>query len=248
MSDIGDNDSPDVEPPTPAEPAELSVPDPPPPTETGAVAPSQAWSAPAPVPGRVQLTDAEGIWYVILCIYFGAGYLAKVPVKKALSEVGLVEMTSGEKTWYFILCLWFGVGYFAKVPTKRALGDAGRTQLTGAEKFWYFLECLYFGAGYIAKVPTKKAFSEVGLVAMTEAERSGISCCASGSAPVTSTRCPPRKHSASCRRSGYAGVGTASDDASTESSFGATTTCSSSTRISTPPINSSTVPTRNASA
>jgi hypothetical protein len=82
--------------------------------------------------GRLQLTAAEKFWYILLCIDFGAGYIAKVPTKKALSDVGLVEMTSGENFWYLILCIWFGIGYLAKVPTKRALADAGRTKLTGA--------------------------------------------------------------------------------------------------------------------
>jgi hypothetical protein len=32
------------------------------------------------------MTGAGGVWYVLLCIYFGAGYFAKIPVKKAMSE------------------------------------------------------------------------------------------------------------------------------------------------------------------
>jgi hypothetical protein len=38
--------------------------------------------------GRLQLTAAEKFWYVLQCIAFGAGYFAKVPVKKAFSELG----------------------------------------------------------------------------------------------------------------------------------------------------------------
>jgi hypothetical protein len=41
----------------------------------------------APVVGRLRLTGAEHFWYVLQSIAFGAGYFAKVPVKKALSEV-----------------------------------------------------------------------------------------------------------------------------------------------------------------
>lgn len=41
----------------------------------------------SPVVGRLRLTAAEQFWYVLQCIAFGAGYFAKVPVKKALSEV-----------------------------------------------------------------------------------------------------------------------------------------------------------------
>jgi hypothetical protein len=37
--------------------------------------------------GRLRLTAAEQFWYVLQCIAFGAGYFAKVPVKKALSEL-----------------------------------------------------------------------------------------------------------------------------------------------------------------
>jgi hypothetical protein len=42
------------------------------------------------------MTAAEQFWYVLQCIAFGAGYFAKVPVKKALSEVGLAQMTGAE--------------------------------------------------------------------------------------------------------------------------------------------------------
>jgi hypothetical protein len=73
--------------------------------------------------GRLQLTSAEKFWYILQCINFGAGYLAKVPVKKALSEIGLAEMTSAEKSWYVVLCIAFGAGYFRKVPVKKALTE-----------------------------------------------------------------------------------------------------------------------------
>ena len=29
----------------------------------------------------------EGIWYVVECLWLGAGYFAKIPVSKALSEL-----------------------------------------------------------------------------------------------------------------------------------------------------------------
>ena len=32
------------------------------------------------------MTAAEKFWYVLACIPMGAGYFAKLPVKKALSE------------------------------------------------------------------------------------------------------------------------------------------------------------------
>ena len=55
--------------------------------------------------------------------FFGAGYFAKVPVKKALSERGLAVMTPAENIWYVILCISFGAGYFAKVIYKKALSE-----------------------------------------------------------------------------------------------------------------------------
>jgi hypothetical protein len=33
--------------------------------------------------GLVQLTGAEQVWYVVQCIALGAGYFAKIPVRKA---------------------------------------------------------------------------------------------------------------------------------------------------------------------
>ncbi|NBV65889.1 MAG: hypothetical protein EBR75_02190 [Actinobacteria bacterium] len=70
-----------------------------------------------------KLTSMETFWYFLQCIAFGAGYFAKVPVKKALSERGLVTMTSAESFWYVILCLWFGLGYFQKTIYKKALSE-----------------------------------------------------------------------------------------------------------------------------
>lgn len=73
--------------------------------------------------GRGTNTSWEGFWYVLGCIYFGAAYFQKVPVKKALSEYGLVEMTGAEKFWYVVQCILVGSGYFAKVSIKRALSE-----------------------------------------------------------------------------------------------------------------------------
>jgi hypothetical protein len=72
---------------------------------------------------RFRLTAPEQFWYVLQCIAFGAGYFAKVPVKKALSEVGLAQMTGAEQFWYVLQCIAFGAGYFAKVPVKKALSQ-----------------------------------------------------------------------------------------------------------------------------
>lgn len=60
--------------------------------------------------GQGSTTSAEKFWYILGCIYFGAAYFQKVPVKKALSEYGLVEMTGAEKFWYVVQCIFFGAG------------------------------------------------------------------------------------------------------------------------------------------
>lgn len=73
--------------------------------------------------GSGQTTSAESFWYVLHCIAFGAGYFAKVPVKKALSDYGLVQMTGAEKFWYVVQNIFFGSGYFAKVIYKKALSE-----------------------------------------------------------------------------------------------------------------------------
>lgn len=73
----------------------------------------------------IRMTGAESFWYILGCISFGGMYFAKVPVKKALSEVGLVQMTSAEQFWYVLQCIAFGAGYFAKLPAKKALSEVG---------------------------------------------------------------------------------------------------------------------------
>lgn len=73
--------------------------------------------------GQGTTTSWESFWYVLGCIYLGAAYFQKVPVKKALSEYGLVEMTGAEKFWYVVQCIFFGAGYFAKVTIKKALSE-----------------------------------------------------------------------------------------------------------------------------
>ena len=85
--------------------------------------PQPALSLAGAVARKVALTAWEGIWYVIMCIWFGAGYFYKIPAKKALQDFGLVEMTSAEHFWYVIMCIWFGAGYFWKIPTAKALSE-----------------------------------------------------------------------------------------------------------------------------
>lgn len=80
-------------------------------------------AAAANVVKKAALTTWEGIWYVLMNIWFGAAYLAKVPAKKALSDFGLVEMTGAEHFWYILSCIAFGSGYFAKIPIAKALSE-----------------------------------------------------------------------------------------------------------------------------
>ena len=72
---------------------------------------------------KTALTTWEGVWYVLMCISFGAGYLAKVPAKKALADAGVGTMTAAEQFWYVIMCVSFGAGYFAKIPIAKALTE-----------------------------------------------------------------------------------------------------------------------------
>jgi hypothetical protein len=74
---------------------------------------------------RAARTSAEKFWYVLMCIDFGAGYLAKVPAKAALRDAGLVQLTGAEKFWYVVENIAFGAGYFHKVIIKKALSEAG---------------------------------------------------------------------------------------------------------------------------
>ncbi len=72
-----------------------------------------------------KLTSMETFWYYIQCLAMGAGYLAKIPMKKAMYERGLVSaLTPAESIWYVLLCLCFGLGYFQKVIVKKALSEA----------------------------------------------------------------------------------------------------------------------------
>ncbi len=71
-----------------------------------------------------KLTSMETFWYYLQCLFFGAGYFAKIPLKKAMSERELVEMTPAEKLCYVVECLWFGWGYFQKTIYKKALSES----------------------------------------------------------------------------------------------------------------------------
>ena len=140
----------------PAERAGSSVPEIASPSQPAPMAPDHSGSvAQVPRQRAFPLTGAEQFWYILHCIYFGAAYFAKIPTKKALSDVGLAEMTGWERFWYMVQCIAFGSGYLAKVPVKKALSEAGFGHRTGAEQFWYVLLCIYLGVGYFTKLPMK---------------------------------------------------------------------------------------------
>lgn len=72
---------------------------------------------------QVALTAWQGFWWVLMNVWFGTGYLSKVPIKKAMQDFGLVEMTEAERIWYVVMCIPFGAAYFAKIPAARALSQ-----------------------------------------------------------------------------------------------------------------------------
>lgn len=103
---------------------------------TPAPAGSTASNPPVPQPGyppqapvrytarKIAMTGAEAFWYVVGNIAFGASYMCKVPVKKALVDYGLVpELTGAEQFWYVVMNIFFGAGYLAKVITSKALSE-----------------------------------------------------------------------------------------------------------------------------
>jgi hypothetical protein len=81
----------------------------------------------------IKLTSAGAFWYVLMNIALGAGYLAKVPMKRALAQAGLAEMTAAEKFWYVLQNIFFGSGYFAKVIAVKALSEATQHDI-GADR------------------------------------------------------------------------------------------------------------------
>jgi hypothetical protein len=89
----------------------------------------QPWGTPPPArhapaaARRPELTAAAQFWYVLMNICLAAGYFAKIPAKKALSDFGMAQMTGAEKFWYALMCVSFGAGYFAKIPVAKALTE-----------------------------------------------------------------------------------------------------------------------------
>ena len=82
-------------------------------------------------PYATGLTNAQQVWYTLQCIYFGMGYFAKIPAKKALEDYGMAQLTSAEQFWYTVQCIFFGAGYFAKLPTAKALSEMPVFQMAG---------------------------------------------------------------------------------------------------------------------
>jgi len=73
---------------------------------------------------RKLLSGAERFWWVIWNVAFGAGYLAKVPIRKAAAELGMGQLTGAERFWYRLECVAFGAGYFSKIIAKVALAQS----------------------------------------------------------------------------------------------------------------------------
>ena len=70
--------------------------------------------------GLAEMTSGEKTWYTILCVLCGAGYFAKLPVAKAISETPPLAasgqgLTYAGRFWYLLGCLAYGANYFAKV-------------------------------------------------------------------------------------------------------------------------------------
>lgn len=84
---------------------------------------------------RYGLRGAEGFWYALGCVAWGAAYFSKLPGKKAACEVFSELQLDGqgpsrgyslngmETFWYVLMCLWFGAGYFAKVSAKKGMWE-----------------------------------------------------------------------------------------------------------------------------
>lgn len=107
---------------------------------------------------KTALTTWEGIWYVLQCIAFGAGYFAKIPAKKAMHDFGLTEMTGAEHFWYIVQCILFGSGYFAKIPTAKALSELPQYRSQRQEGF-----------GTLSQAPTPLGMPPAEPVAPTNA-------------------------------------------------------------------------------
>jgi hypothetical protein len=85
---------------------------------------------------RYALRGAESFWDVLACMAIGSGYFAKLPAKKAASEIlSELQLDGG--------------------------GPSHAYGLGGAEGFWYVMECLAFGGGYFAKIYAKKGLWEL---------------------------------------------------------------------------------------
>jgi hypothetical protein len=77
---------------------------------------------------KATLTTWESVAYAAMNLALAAGYLRKVPAKKAMQDFGLVELTAAEQAFYLAQCAFFGAGYFAKIPTAKALAELAALQ------------------------------------------------------------------------------------------------------------------------
>lgn len=46
----------------------------------------------------MEMTSAENVWYVLMCIPFDAGYFAKIPAARAISQIPYFEELAGRQT------------------------------------------------------------------------------------------------------------------------------------------------------
>lgn len=70
------------------------------------------------------LKAAERLWEVVQCRWFEAGYVSKLPTRRALCDAGVVQMTSAENFWYVLECIDLRAGYLARAIHKMALSEA----------------------------------------------------------------------------------------------------------------------------
>jgi hypothetical protein len=76
---------------------------------------------------KTALSMGEAFFYVLSCVFLGAGYFAKVPVKKAMQDFGICEMTTAEKFWYVLGNVAFGAMFLAKVVVVKAISEVPRS-------------------------------------------------------------------------------------------------------------------------
>ncbi len=71
------------------------------------------------------ITGWERFWWFMWNVALGAGYFAKIPIKKAAYELADIgQLTTWENFWYVLQNICLGAGYLAKVIAKVALAES----------------------------------------------------------------------------------------------------------------------------